>query len=182
MFRSTLRYLKFKPADGLRVVARGKISVYEPKGRVPARLRTPRAARTRRAATRLRSAEETPAGGGAVRRRAQAAAARAAAQNRRRHLARRRRHSRHHQGADDAGIANVHIVIRPARVQGEGAAARHCARPCGDRDSAGRRRRDRRPRRRLDRGPLGLQRRDRRARDFALARFRSSRRSDMKAT
>lgn len=32
MFRSTLRYLKFKPADGLKVVARGKISVYEPKG------------------------------------------------------------------------------------------------------------------------------------------------------
>jgi exodeoxyribonuclease VII large subunit len=32
MFRSTLRYLKFKPTDGLRVIARGKISVYEPKG------------------------------------------------------------------------------------------------------------------------------------------------------
>jgi exodeoxyribonuclease VII large subunit len=32
MFRSALRYLKFKPTDGLRVVARGKISVYEPKG------------------------------------------------------------------------------------------------------------------------------------------------------
>jgi exodeoxyribonuclease VII large subunit len=32
MFRSVLRYLKFKPADGLRVVARGRISVYEPKG------------------------------------------------------------------------------------------------------------------------------------------------------
>src|SRR6478672_6962966 len=32
MFRSALRYLKFKPGDGLRVVARGKISVYEPKG------------------------------------------------------------------------------------------------------------------------------------------------------
>jgi exodeoxyribonuclease VII large subunit len=32
MFRSTLRYLKFKPVDGLRVVARGKISIYEPKG------------------------------------------------------------------------------------------------------------------------------------------------------
>jgi len=32
MFRSALRYLKFKPADGMRVVARGKISVYEPKG------------------------------------------------------------------------------------------------------------------------------------------------------
>src|SRR3954454_22061385 len=32
IFRSALRYLKFTPADGLRVVARGKISVYEPKG------------------------------------------------------------------------------------------------------------------------------------------------------
>lgn len=32
MFRSSLRYLKFKPTDGLRVIARGKISVYEPKG------------------------------------------------------------------------------------------------------------------------------------------------------
>ena len=32
IFRSALRYLKFKPTDGLRVVARGKISVYEPKG------------------------------------------------------------------------------------------------------------------------------------------------------
>ena len=32
MFRSSLRYLKFKPADGLRVVARGRVSVYEPKG------------------------------------------------------------------------------------------------------------------------------------------------------
>lgn len=32
MFRTALRYLKFKPCDGLRVVARGKISVYEPKG------------------------------------------------------------------------------------------------------------------------------------------------------
>src|SRR5204862_2581602 len=32
MFRSSLRYLRFKPGDGLRVIARGKISVYEPKG------------------------------------------------------------------------------------------------------------------------------------------------------
>jgi len=32
MFKSTLRYLRFKPADGLRVVARGKVTVYEPKG------------------------------------------------------------------------------------------------------------------------------------------------------
>ena len=32
MFRSAVRYLKFKAEDGLKVVARGKISVYDPKG------------------------------------------------------------------------------------------------------------------------------------------------------
>jgi exodeoxyribonuclease VII large subunit len=32
IFRTALRYLKFKPTDGLRVVARGRVSVYEPKG------------------------------------------------------------------------------------------------------------------------------------------------------
>ena len=32
MFRSALRYLRFKPQDGLRVVARGRLSVYDPKG------------------------------------------------------------------------------------------------------------------------------------------------------
>src|SRR5215471_2189676 len=32
MFKSSLRYLKFKPVDGTRVIARGKITVYEPRG------------------------------------------------------------------------------------------------------------------------------------------------------
>jgi len=32
MFRSAVRGLRFKPEDGLQVVARGRISVYEPKG------------------------------------------------------------------------------------------------------------------------------------------------------
>ncbi|HEX4347450.1 MAG TPA: exodeoxyribonuclease VII large subunit [Vicinamibacterales bacterium] len=32
MFRSTLRYLRFKPADGQRVIARGKMTLYEAKG------------------------------------------------------------------------------------------------------------------------------------------------------
>ena len=32
MFRSAFRYLRFEPADGQRIVARGRISVYEPKG------------------------------------------------------------------------------------------------------------------------------------------------------
>jgi exodeoxyribonuclease VII large subunit len=32
MFRTQLRYLKFKPTDGLHVIARGRVSVYEPRG------------------------------------------------------------------------------------------------------------------------------------------------------
>lgn len=32
MFRTQLRTLRFKPADGLRVIARGRISVYDPRG------------------------------------------------------------------------------------------------------------------------------------------------------
>jgi exodeoxyribonuclease VII large subunit len=32
MFRSTLRYLRFKPEDGLHVLVRGRISLYDPKG------------------------------------------------------------------------------------------------------------------------------------------------------
>ena len=32
MFRSTVRYLRFKPEDGLKVIARGRVTVYEPKG------------------------------------------------------------------------------------------------------------------------------------------------------
>lgn len=32
MFRSAVRYLRFTPEDGLRVIARGRVTVYEPKG------------------------------------------------------------------------------------------------------------------------------------------------------
>lgn len=32
IFRSALRYLRFRPEDGLHVLARGRVSVYEPKG------------------------------------------------------------------------------------------------------------------------------------------------------
>src|SRR5437773_1263561 len=32
MFKSAVRFLKFKPEDGLHVVVRGRISVYDPKG------------------------------------------------------------------------------------------------------------------------------------------------------
>ena len=32
MFRSTVRYLRFKPENGQFVLARGRVSVYDPKG------------------------------------------------------------------------------------------------------------------------------------------------------
>lgn len=32
MFRTAVRYLRFKPEDGLHVIARGRLNVYEPKG------------------------------------------------------------------------------------------------------------------------------------------------------
>ena len=68
---------------------------------------------------------------------------------------------------------NAHLVIRPTRVQGEGA-AREIARALaaiGTRPR--RRRRHRRPRRRLARGSVGVQRGSRGARDCAAARCRS---------
>ena len=54
--------------------------------------------------------------------------------------------------------ANVHIVIRPTRVQGDGAALEiaRAIQAIGQRPQGGRR--HRRPRRRLDRGPVGVQR------------------------
>ena len=99
IFRSALRYLKFKPADGLRVVARGRISVYEPKGeyQLVCEHMEPHGLGALQLAfdqlkKRLQAEGLFDAG-------AQAAAARAAAQDRHRHLARRRGDSRHHQGA-----------------------------------------------------------------------------------
>ena len=57
------------------------------------------------------------------------------------------------------------VVVRPARVQGEGAADDLVRALARDRARAGRRRRHHRPRRRIGRGSLGVQRRSARARD-----------------
>ncbi len=102
MFRSAVRYLRFEPEDGLHVVARGRLGVYDPKGEYQLVVRAPRAARSRRPAAGLRAAEEAAPRRGAVRCGAQAPLAGAAPQDRHRHVARRRRHSRHHQGAAPA--------------------------------------------------------------------------------
>ena len=99
MFRSAVRYLKFKPEDGLRVDRARPARRLRAEGGVPDRLRAPRAARARRAAARVRAAEKEAAGGRPLRRGAQAPAAVAAAQDRHRHVARRRGAARHHQGA-----------------------------------------------------------------------------------
>ena len=122
IFRSALRYLKFKPADGLRVVARGRVSVYEPKGEY-----------------QLVCEHLEPQGLGALqlafdqlKRRLQAEGLFDAA--RKRPLPALPRKIGIVTSLDGAAIrdiikvlrrryANAHLVIRPARVQGEGAAA-----------------------------------------------------------
>jgi exodeoxyribonuclease VII large subunit len=120
MFRSSLRYLKFKPTDGTRVIARGKISVYEPKGEY-----------------QLVCEHLEPQGLGALqlafdqlKKRLQAEGLFDAA--RKRPLPALPRKIGIITSLDGAAIrdmikvlrrryANVHLVIRPARVQGEGA-------------------------------------------------------------
>src|SRR5437660_12655635 len=121
IFRSALRYLKFKPADGLRIVARGRLSVYEPKGEY-----------------QLVCEHMEPQGLGALqlafdqlKKRLQDEGLFDAA--RKRALPTLPRKIGIVTSMDGAAIrdivkvlrrryANAHLVIRPARVQGEGAA------------------------------------------------------------
>ncbi len=121
MFRSTLRYLRFKPTDGLRVVARGRVSVYDPKGEY-----------------QLVCEHMEPEGLGARQLALDQLKARLAreglfATERKRALPVLPRKIGVVTSLDGAAIhdiinvlrrryANAHIVIRPTRVQGEGAA------------------------------------------------------------
>lgn len=121
MFRSTVRYLKFKPADGLKVVARGKISVYEPKGEyqlVCEHLEPQGLGALQLAFDQLKQRLQAEGLFDAARKRALPALPRkigivtslegAAVRDMLKVLARR--------------YQNAHVVIRAARVQGEGAA------------------------------------------------------------
>src|SRR5947207_12735594 len=121
MFKSDVRSLKFKPADGLRVVARGRLSVYDPKGEY-----------------QLVCEHLEPHGLGALqlafdqlKRRLQAEGLFDAA--RKRPLPALPRKIGIVTSLDGAAIRdiikvlnrrypNAHLVIRPTRVQGEGAA------------------------------------------------------------
>ncbi|HWP99936.1 MAG TPA: exodeoxyribonuclease VII large subunit, partial [Vicinamibacterales bacterium] len=122
MFRSAVRYLRFTPEDGLHVVARGRVAVYDPKGEY-----------------QLVCEHLEPKGYGArqvafeqLKRRLQAEGLFDAA--RKRPLPTLPRRIGIVTSLDGAAIRdmlkvlrrrypNLHIVIRPTRVQGEGAAA-----------------------------------------------------------
>ncbi|MCM3881076.1 MAG: exodeoxyribonuclease VII large subunit [Vicinamibacterales bacterium] len=122
MFKSQVRSLKFKPEDGLHVIVRGRISVYDPKGEY-----------------QIVCDQVEPQGFGALqlafdqlKRRLQAEGLFDAA--RKRPLPSLPRKIGIVTSLDGAAIRdiikvlgrrypNAHIVIRPTRVQGEGAAA-----------------------------------------------------------
>ena len=167
MFRSAVRYLRFGLEDGLHVVARGRLGVYEPKGEY-----------------QLQCEHLQPRGLGALqlafeqlKKKLQAEGLFAAA--RKRPLPALPRKIGIVTSLDGAALRdiikvlrrrhpNAHLVIRPARVQGESAAAeiarglRAIARVPGvDVVILG-------PRRRLDRGSVGVQRGGRGAGDCRL--------------
>ena len=121
MFRSALRSLRFTPKDGLRVVARGRVSVYDPKGEY-----------------QIVCEHLEPEGLGALQLAFDQLKQRLAAEGlfderRKRALPALPRKIGVVTSLDGAAVRdiikvlrrrypNVHIVIRPTRVQGEGAA------------------------------------------------------------
>jgi exodeoxyribonuclease VII large subunit len=121
MFRSALRLVRFTPRDGLRVVARGHVTVYDPKGEY-----------------QLVCEHLEPEGLGALQLAFDQLKERLAAEglfdpSRKRPLPALPRKIGVVTSLDGAAVrdivhvlrrryANVHLVIRPTRVQGEGAA------------------------------------------------------------
>lgn len=121
IFRSALRYLKFRPTDGLKVIARARVSVYEPKGEyqlICEHLEPQGLGRLQLAFDQLKARLQEEGLFDHARKRALPAFPRriglvtsldgAAVRDMLKVLGRRH--------------ANVHVVIRPVRVQGEGAA------------------------------------------------------------
>ena len=121
MFRSAVRYLKFRPENGLHVIARGRVSVYDPKGEY-----------------QIVCEHLQPHGLGALQLAFEQLKQRLHAEGlfdpaRKRQLPALPRKIGVVTSLDGAALRdiikilrrrypNVHLVIRPARVQGEGAA------------------------------------------------------------
>ena len=104
MFRSAVRYLKFKPEDGLHVVARGRLGVYEPKGEyqiVCEHLEPHGLGALQLAFEQLKKKLQAEGLFDAARKRPLPALPGA---DRHRHVARRRGAARHHQGARRGAI------------------------------------------------------------------------------
>ena len=181
MYRSAVRYLKFKAEDGLRVIARGRIGVYEPKGEYQLlcdhlqpqgfgalqlafeQLKKKLQAEGLFDASRKRPLPALPAKIGIV-----TSLDGAALRDIIKVLTRRH--------------PNTHLVIRPARVQGEGAAAEIADAVRAIAPRARRRRRHRRARRRIGRGSRGRSTRSRWRGRLPAVPCRSSPRSDTKWT
>ena len=121
MFRTTVRYLRFKPEDGLHVIARGRLGVYAPKGeyQIVCEHMEPHGLGARQLA--FEQLKKKLQGEGLFE------------QGRKRPLPHLPRKIGIVTSLDGAAIRdilkvlrrrhpNAHVVIRPARVQGEGAA------------------------------------------------------------
>jgi exodeoxyribonuclease VII large subunit len=122
MFRSAVRYLRFKPQDGQHVIARGRVSAYEPKGeyQLVCEMIEPRGLGQLQAAFEQLKKKLDAEG--------------LFAPARKRPLPLLPKKIGVVTSLDGAAVrdiikvlsgryANVHVIIRPARVQGDGAAA-----------------------------------------------------------
>ena len=144
MFRSALRYLKFKPEDGLHVVVRGRISVYDPKGEYQIVGEHMEPHGLGRAAARLRAAQEKARGRGPVRAGAQAAAAGAPPPHRHRHVDRWRGAARHRPRAAPPLSERAASSSRRRACRARTPRAKSCARSGRSARIRGRRRHHRR--------------------------------------
>ena len=169
IFRDDRLAMPLEPRTGIRLVAHGRVDVFEPQGTYQLYVDCGPAGRHRRARDAPRGAQGAARGRGAVRGEPQAAAAAVAADDRHLHVALGRRpprHPRRHRATLAARAHRRELVPRP------GARSRRLDRPRAAADRAldrprqrtrGRRRHPR-ARWRVARGPLGVQRGSGRAR------------------
>jgi hypothetical protein len=157
MFKMNAMRLSFTPRDGLEVEAYGEVSVYEPRGNYQLVIKQMRVAGIGALLAQLEELKQRLAAEGRVRPRAQEAAAALPAHRGRRHLARGRRGARHRQGAARALARHPR---RPGAGQGagRGRGGRDRRRRSGASIAGAARISSSSAARRLDRGPVGVQR------------------------